>query len=1050
MARQLFINGREVDLFNDKSIGLTLQVGSVLNPGNRAGNNTNKFDLPPTQNNNEIFETLQNINSNTNIPYQKNSAKYIQNGVELISNGFAVLESTSNGFKVAVYSGNTSFFDLIKGRNLNELDWADDCHDFDIPTIIASFTGNLHYIYGIVDWGDGVALLNNTILQNSNALIPIARMAAIIEKMGLFAGYEVKGSFLQYDQYNRLILTPNQFGFLADFIATVTGFADNVTGLGADVTVLSVCNSTGANDIINLPLVYNNIQGQLFDQINGRIFTPDNYYLGTFNLNAQGSFQGYIPTKLAHDLSTGNRDYKQCNINDTHASWISRRPGFTEQLVFVYDIEANGGNLVQVTPNAAGGTLGLLSMSEDNGGYLAWSVIIAGRTRVSIYNIATQVTTVIYDNVGGSGIVAKLKVYNGKVAWLDSQVTGGLFMYDIGTATTQTVSATGNDVGGIWDHNGDFLIWEEPSSNDINEYDYAADANTLIDNGGAFSGMSTLKVFGDYATYWDTSLDKFVSYKLSTQTNVTAKADAAGLTRNQARTLTKVAWTDQSGDLMVYDLLTDTLTNTAVANADSPGVNSEDRFISMNDDNIAYIANAQDDIDVYNITSTVVTNVDSSVENHFWVLIGKSNIISYHQVGNSDIIRTYDLTNAAFFADITNVVNMICFKKALNNDRMVFTNDMGLSSSPLDRVSIIEPIIDPIEVDLNLVIREDGVIVYSQTVQKLVAFSVNFNLIINTGVVYVKSGSNYEAELFIEADRDETIDYGLSYTLLTSSYSFSATKTMPYNAKLDMKNFYNTKMEKVLLDVLNQYSLTIQTNELTRQVFLNPLDDLIKNKSKAPDWSEKFNLTKPPNTKYKVGSYAQINNIIYAADEDVPVDTGKGTFLIDDTKLPQEKDIIKLTAAASIADLRVGNEHTPTIPLAAEPGGFFDGKKSRILLLDQFNKVVNFKNTQNSDTGQATLSIPFCYFEKDGKDDSLDFTHLIAENYTVILGMFDQVKFIEAGIRLTELDVLDIDFTIPIYIDIHTPLFHANGYFYVNKISNFKENVTTKVQLIRL
>lgn len=1047
MARQLYINDKIIDLKDDKSIGLTFQIGSVLNPGNRAGNNTNKFDAPPTKNNNEIFESLQNINSNTNFPYQKNSAKYIQNGVELISDGFGVVESTQNGYKLAVYSGNTSFFDLIKGRNVNELDWSDSVHDFDIPTIISSFTNNAPYIYAMVDWGDGVQLLNNTQLQNSDALMPVLRISEVLERMAAFAGYELKGTFLDTDQYSRLILGPNQFGYLDDAIAETTGFVDDVTPGAGSATVLSVCKSTGANDIINIPLVYQNIQGQSFDPIVGRIFTPNNFYLGSFDLNAQGTFDGYIPVRGETIASNGKKDYKQCNINDSHVSYIANRPSQAEQLIFLYDIEDN--STLQLTANGTGGSSGgLCSMTEDTGGYVAWSVVVAGQTDVVLYEIATATTTVIYTNLSGTNPVTYLKVYNGKVVWYDPATGGGLKMYDIATATTKTASTVLTIQPDEIDHNGDYLAYVDPATNDVKLFEYTPASTVVIKNQGAGSGVTTLHVVGNYVTFWDDVNDRFESYKISTAALVAALIDGTEAIKGSARTATAVAFAGQNDQLYYYDLITDTLTTTPENDSE---VVSDDN-ISMNDDNVAYTANNFDDVSYYNIAGNSVTNIESSADNKDFVLIGKSNVVAYHigPLGSSDIIRQYDITGAAFFANIADVNTVVCFKKAQDNDRMVFTNDEGLSSSPLDRISVLNPIIDPVEVDLKLVIKEDGVIVYSQVVQQLSPFSTSFNMSVNTGTVYVKSGSNYEAELFIEADRDETIDYNLEYTLTKSSYSFSASRVIPYNAELDMKNFYNKPLEEVLLDVLNQYSLTIQTDDLTKQVFLTPLDDLIKNQSKAPDWSEKVSFRKVPSTKYQIGQYAQVNNLIYNEDEDVPADTGKGSFDIDDTKLPQEKDIIKVSAAAVVADLRVVNEHTPTIPLATENGGYFTKKKSRILLLDQFDKTVDFKNTRTSATGQATVDIPFCYFNKSGKTDNLDFQSLISQNYNVLLGMMDKVKFIQAGIRLSELDILNLDFTVPIYLDVHNPRFHANGYFYVNKITNFKENVTTPVQLIRL
>ena len=88
--------------------------------------------------------------------------------------------------------------------------------------------------------------------------------------------------------------------------------------------------------------------------------------------------------------------------------------------------------------------------------------------------------------------------------------------------------------------------------------------------------------------------------------------------------------------------------------------------------------------------------------------------------------------------------------------------------------------------------------------------------------------------------------------------------------------------------------------------------------------------------------------------------------------------------------------------------------------------------------------------QKDGKTDSLDFPSLINENYNVLMGIMEQVKFISAAFKLNEVDIANLDFTIPIYLDVHYSEININGYFYINKISNFKKNSDTKVDLIRL
>ena len=128
MGLEVYINGELIELQPNINIGLTYQVGSILNLSGRSGNLSNKFTVPKTQNNTRILGTILNINAGTNIPYQRNSGKIVQNGLELFPDGLAIVESSGSSYSLTIYSGNVSFFDLIKGRNINELDWSDSNH----------------------------------------------------------------------------------------------------------------------------------------------------------------------------------------------------------------------------------------------------------------------------------------------------------------------------------------------------------------------------------------------------------------------------------------------------------------------------------------------------------------------------------------------------------------------------------------------------------------------------------------------------------------------------------------------------------------------------------------------------------------------------------------------------------------------------------------------------------------------------------------------------------------------------------------------------------
>lgn len=650
MALEVFINDKLIELKDEKTIGLTFQVGSILNPGGRLGDRSNSFSAPKTRLNNEKLEQAYNVNSATNIPYQRNSARMVQNGVDMFPDGFAIVDSSGKDYSIVIYSGNSGFFDLIKGNNVGDLDWSASDHVYDVSTIIASFTNSAEYSYPIIDWGKDVELLDDSTLQNTDALVPCAFIKDVLEKTALSVGYELVGSFLDKDQYSRLILTPNQFKYSDAIFNKNKGTAKNV----------SVINIT--NEVV-------------------------------------GPGSGL--------------QFKDIDLNYNNINWtqfISQVYECTDDLVGVFKLSAKG-------------------------------------------------------------------------------------------------------------------QWNRP---------------------------------------------------------------------------------------------------------------------------------------------------------------------------------------------------------------------------------IVTPISDPIEAILTLEIKEDGNQIFFTEIVKTGIFLVNYDMSIETPEFVTKAGSDYTAELSFTADQDAINSYTIAYSLGSSEFSFTPTKAIPYGADIVFSELFDIDQDKVFKDIMNQYSLTVQTNDITKKVSLTPLDDLLKNLGKAIDWSDKINLEKIPTIKYRIGSYAQKNFFRYSDEDGIDDDLGIGSFSIEDETLSAEADIITLNASGATNSRRVDNKHTPTIPFLSQVNGFYEKKNNRILLLDTEDTTVDFKNTLNADTGQATVDVPFCYFSKFGQGDSLNFVSLIKENYNALLGMMDQVKFVSAGFILQEIDIHNLDFSIPIFLDVHSKDVDINGFFYINKVSNFKDNSTTTVELVRL
>ena len=771
-------------------------------------------------------------------------------------------------------------------------------------------------------------------------------------------------------------------------------------------------------------------------------------YFGNLSFKAEGEIENFIPqlgeNVIEDDTSANNDTWSDGQINDDYICYVRKNGSSLLNELVLLDIKKD---IETVLTTRTGSINWTVSMTETEGGYIAYSVTTVGTSSVELYEISTATTTTIFSEAIGvlTNTIDYIKIWNGRVAWFNgggSGTTEGVWMYDIGTATTKVVTLL-TTIGAELDHNGDYLVYEEQSSNEIRIFEYStATTSVVLNQGGSFSGFNTLKVYGDYVTFWDVIGDNMYSYKISTASLVLILNDGTENITASSRTLTKLSFSGQNKQLYYYDLITDTLTTTIETDADG----NNDFLISMNDDYICYIANSVDDVRYYDISGATITTISTTATVKGKVLIGKTDVIFYWNSGN-DEIRYYDINGASFFTDLTDIATNNIFVKALNNDRVLFDN-VNPSNDPTTRIGYIDPWFNVLDIVYTAQIKANGVPIFTQTFSPTLSGGWSFNL--GSSFLVVANGFVYTVEIFIEANRDQTINYCFDFGLSKSSFTFSALKDIPYGSKLRIENFYNLDQEKIFKDIMNLYSLTIQTDEVTKQIFLTPLDVLNDNLSNAINWNDKINLNRPPTVKYKIGSYGQTNYLNYKEDDDLPENLGRGSFDISDFQLPLTKDIIMLSSSAVESGLRLENEVTPTIPfITGINKNYFDKKNPRILLLDKINKNSDWENTLNADVGSATV-LPLCYFEKEGKLDNLDFPSLINENYNVLTGIMDQVKFISAGFKLTEVDIANLDFTIPIYLDVHYSEIHINGYFYVNKISNFKKNENTKVDLIRL
>lgn len=182
------------------------------------------------------------------------------------------------------------------------------------------------------------------------------------------------------------------------------------------------------------------------------------------------------------------------------------------------------------------------------------------------------------------------------------------------------------------------------------------------------------------------------------------------------------------------------------------------------------------------------------------------------------------------------------------------------------------------------------------------------------------------------------------------------------------------------------------------------VNKIIDNKNKAVDWSKKLVPTgwTAKETSYTFGDFAQKNYFRYEENENAK--SADGYMVVQNKTLDYEKDLVKLpyTAGGDNGDMR------------AVPYFKWSEDGTTVELVDCGDRIM-----------QLVIS-----FDSQGKEDArLDFSDLKFQNRVSRFGLSfyqDLIKspfMIKDTFRLTEIDLKNIDYTIPVYIERYAAFF---------------------------
>lgn len=263
------------------------------------------------------------------------------------------------------------------------------------------------------------------------------------------------------------------------------------------------------------------------------------------------------------------------------------------------------------------------------------------------------------------------------------------------------------------------------------------------------------------------------------------------------------------------------------------------------------------------------------------------------------------------------------------------------------------------------------------------------------------------------------------------------TDVLTYGNDIRFRDLFRMKVKDVFYDILNLRGLVIQTNSYTKEVQFNEFNDLIKNKSIAKDWTEKIDVRNSVLT-FTFGKYAQRNNLLFKDNSEVTQDLGNFYFDVNDENLQAESNAVQIKHPATEEQNRYLGANIPTIE-GIDDLNKWQKPEHRILQLTNQATQYDVDFEDGTSTLTTTSNIPFCNF--------VGFDELVPDYYSALTSILDNTKALGLVFNLTPLDIQELDFSIPVFLNV--PEMDINGYFYINKISNYSRGLTS-CELIRL
>lgn len=247
-------------------------------------------------------------------------------------------------------------------------------------------------------------------------------------------------------------------------------------------------------------------------------------------------------------------------------------------------------------------------------------------------------------------------------------------------------------------------------------------------------------------------------------------------------------------------------------------------------------------------------------------------------------------------------------------------------------------------------------------------------------------------------------------------------------------------------DICIRFGLIPTINDDTKVITLNKFDEIYKNITSAIDWSDKIDDTTKPVIAFKYNSYAQNNLFEHKEDKTIISTDAESNYdlIIANANLETEKTIYASPFGVT-ENVTFNTTTTAWIDLYdTAKGKFTNDVQPRICFSE--NAASGFKFTDGTTTSAVLTVRRIWFIDQAVPEQSAGFGSMIPKNSAVLIDALQNLKLFKVNVKLNLLDILNLDFLIPVYIAKY------DSYFFISNISqyDYTEDKITNVELIKL